>query len=276
MDVIGVSTAVSTVDLDALRNDIREMKQKAVEVEEEIAKMLVRVDAVLQHCQGPGGVLPGYANPAPSRNPAIRIVSNVAYVLALALVGVMLLISSMTGGSQNVLGYSVFTVLTSSMRSVYPKDSMILVRNVDPKDIQVGDDITYMRDEESTITHRVITIYENYENSGMRGFQTQGVNNSRPDNDIVYAVNVVGRVVYHIPQVGLILRMVHDNIYLVILLCALVIALIEVIRRLLVSDRDKQRVLPEEALSEDTLPEEILSEESFLEEALAEEPPPDG
>jgi signal peptidase len=110
------------------------------------------------------------------------------------------------------------------MQSVIPKGSLVITRQIDPSSIQIGDDITYMLNERSSITHRVVGITENYENSGSYGFETKGVDNENPDENIVYAKNVVGKVIFHVPNVGSILLAISENWMLVVLpFCGLLI-----------------------------------------------------
>jgi hypothetical protein len=55
----------------------------------------------------------------------------------------------------------------------------------------------------------------------MRGFQTQGVNNQRPDDDIVYEKNVLGKVVVVLPQLGTLIMTLRAHMHLVFLMFGL-------------------------------------------------------
>ena len=146
-----------------------------------------------------------------------------------------------TGGPRLILGYSYLTVLTSSMQSEIPKGSLILVKQVGADEISVGDVITYMRDESTSITHKVIDIYEDYQETGKRGFQTKGVNNSAPDETIVCQDNVVGVVIAHIPNLGVYLSYVKDNIVILIVIFVLFILLLFALRLLFGPSRAKKK-----------------------------------
>jgi signal peptidase len=111
------------------------------------------------------------------------------------------------------------------MQDAIPRGSLIVVKRVESHEIEVGDDITYMRDANSTITHRVVQIYEDYKNSGERGFQTQGVNNAAPDPDVVYAPNVVGVVLFHVPTLGAMLAYLGGNLHIVFIFFGLLMVL---------------------------------------------------
>lgn len=146
------------------------------------------------------------------------------YVLIIALVfGAFLIRSSQNGKPFMVGGYSAMTVLTGSMQSVYPQGSLIVTKSTDANTLQIGDDITYMTGESSSITHRIIGITENYMDTGKRGFETKGVMNTEPDKEIVAAGNVVGKVVFCSKTLGVIAKFITHN-WPLILFVAVVLA----------------------------------------------------
>jgi signal peptidase len=107
------------------------------------------------------------------------------------------------------------------MQNEIPKNSFILVKHINPNDLVVGDNITYKRDQNMTVTHKIIEIYENHENSGARGFKTKGTNNANPDKEIVSAVNVVGIVSFSVPEVGAVIMYLENNLHVVIIIFGL-------------------------------------------------------
>lgn len=134
------------------------------------------------------------------------------YAVIIGLVIGAFLVRSGSGGQPTMIaGYSAFTVLTSSMEDVYPKGSLIITRSVDANELEIGDDITYMVSETSSITHRIIGITENYLNTGQRAFETQGVMNETPDKDPVVAANVVGQVIFCSKPLGEAATFVSNN-----------------------------------------------------------------
>ena len=74
------------------------------------------------------------------------ILVAIVVLLAVALVGVRL------------IGLHPFVVLSGSMEPEYHVGSLIYVKSVDYKTLQVGDDITYMLDEDTVVTHRIIEV----------------------------------------------------------------------------------------------------------------------
>ena len=107
-------------------------------------------------------------------------------VLAVLLVGV------------RVVGLTPYVVLSGSMEPTYHVGSLIYVKEVDPAEIQVGDPITFVMDEDLTVaTHRVIAVSEDGEH-----FTTQGDANDAPDGAPVYYKNIVGVPKFTIPYLG--------------------------------------------------------------------------
>lgn len=132
------------------------------------------------------------------KSKAVSILGNVAFytVLVLLVVGAFLFKSQSSGAPFTFAGHSAFTVLTSSMEDTYPKGSLVVTKAVDANTLQIGDDITFMVSEKSSVTHRVIGITENYQGTGQRAFETKGTMNQDPDRDPALAANVVGKVVF--------------------------------------------------------------------------------
>ena len=184
------------------------------------------------------GEFAGAYDTAPDAQPVARtrkqarpaIIGFFFYLALIVFIAVVYLSTTMgSSAPRNLFGYSAMTVLTGSMQNAIPQGSLIVTKQVDPASIQIGDDITFLVDATTTVTHRVVGIYENHENSGQRGFQTQGVNNLNPDKDVVMPTNVVGKVIFHSEALGKALRLIKDlAVYLVVsvaLLVGVVVAL---------------------------------------------------
>jgi len=126
---------------------------------------------------------------------------------------------SRSGVGRNTIGsYQYFEVLTTSMQSVYPRGSLVLVKSIDTDKLQIGDDITFYKDSSTTITHRIIAITENYDGSGNRGFVTKGVENAEPDSGLADERNVVGIVIWHVPYLGALLSWLGENLWLLLVI----------------------------------------------------------
>lgn len=129
-----------------------------------------------------------------------------------------------------IAGISAANVLTSSMEDVYPRGSLIITKQIDAKELKIGDDITFMVSEDSSITHRIIGITENYQGTGQRAFETKGTKNPNPDKEMVAAANVVGKVIFHSKVLGDFANFVKANWPILIFALIVLIGLISFLK----------------------------------------------
>ncbi|MGO2964043.1 MAG: signal peptidase I [Carnobacterium maltaromaticum] len=181
----------------------------------------------------------------PMRQPLVAKKKNwiESFVFYGIIVVVIVLISTLFSGPgdsgvpRNIMGYAPLTVLTKSMHSVYPKDSFLLIQVEDSKKLTIGDDITFLKENNTTVTHRIIGIQENFENQGQRGFETKGVDNPLADEDIVIADNVIGKVIYSNYTIGRLLLIVRNNLLMVAVLMIVSIFFLDALITLIKSYR---------------------------------------
>lgn len=175
---------------------------------------------------------PGDIKKKSKKDKVLSVISNVLfYVIIVGIVlGAFLMRSTSKGKPFMLAGYSAANVLTSSMEDVYPKGSLIITKTVDPNELQIGDDITFMVNENSSITHRIIGIMENYQDTGQRAFQTKGTMNTTPDKEPVAATNVVGKVVFHSKAIGDIANFIKANWPILIFVLLVIIGLISFLK----------------------------------------------
>ena len=167
---------------------------------------------------------------------ASNLISWIVYLIFIALilsaVTTVYLNNTQDSRSRVLFGYSAYIVLTDSMQSEIPQGSLVLVKDTDTDAIQIGDDITFLKIDHSLITHRVVSITEDHEHSGMRGFITQGVENPYPDTDAVFADNVIGKVVFHNLWLGDVLSYIRDRVWVPALAAALLLAFFYALRHM--------------------------------------------
>lgn len=124
----------------------------------------------------------------------LNIFSNVlialVVVLAIALVGVRL------------AGLKVYVVLSGSMEPRYHTGSIIYVKSVDYTKLKPGDVITFMLDEDTVATHRIVKVIPDEKDASVLRYQTKGDANKAPDGGLVYYRNVIGSPVFTIPYLG--------------------------------------------------------------------------
>ena len=153
--------------------------------------------------------------------PADFIADALFYAALFIIVLSVLIYGDNKGAPKVIMGYSYYTVLSGSMQEEIPVNSLILVRQVRPGELAIGDNITFMSGPSKTVTHKIIDIYRNFEDSGERGYKTKGTSNSRPDDEVVYESNVVGKVVLVMPDAGKFVRGVLANMHLVYIIIGL-------------------------------------------------------
>lgn len=95
-------------------------------------------------------------------------------------------------------GVRVFTVLSESMKPVYNVWDIVITKDVQPKDLKIGDDITYKGltgdVKGKIITHRIENI--NYdEETHQYKFITRGIANVAQDDELSEN-QILGKVVY--------------------------------------------------------------------------------
>ena len=165
------------------------------------------------------------------------------YTIIAALVFGFYFLSSSTdsGVPRDVGGFAVMTVLTDSMQSEIPKDSLIITRVTSADEIRIGDDITFLQSANMTVTHRVVGIYENHAGTGERGFRTQGIMNPVPDLEIVPATNVIGRVVWSNLFFGRVTTFISANVIPIGIITALLVGLIITLNYLLKSRKSEKK-----------------------------------
>jgi len=166
------------------------------------------------------------AEHSPKGRGTFTTVSDMLFSMAIIMILFVALVpGSDDGVPKSIFNYSYFTVETPSMQDEIPQGSFILVKSINPQKLREGDNITYLAEHNTAVTHKVVAIYENYDNSGAIGIQTKGVNNANPDRDIVNEASIVGKVVFVFPVFGTVLSYLSDNVFLVFTIFGLCVLL---------------------------------------------------
>lgn len=128
----------------------------------------------------------------------IKKIGNV--VTTVLVIAVVLLAIALAG--VRLFGLQVYTVLSGSMEPTYHTGSLIYVKKVDPYTITDGQPITFMLDENTVATHRVVGIVPDEEDPTVIRFRTKGDANAAEDGSLVHYKNVLGTPVFTIPKLG--------------------------------------------------------------------------
>ena len=120
-----------------------------------------------------------------------RSLKKIWNVISSILVALVVILALLLVGAR-VVGLQVFTVLSGSMEPTYYTGSLIYVKEVDPYTIEVGQPITFMLDENTVATHRVVGIVPDEEDPTVIRFRTKGDANETEDGGLVHYKNVIG------------------------------------------------------------------------------------
>lgn len=123
-------------------------------------------------------------------NAVTTVIVTIAVVISILLVGV------------RFIGLQVFTVLSGSMEPTYHVGSLIYVKKVDTSKLQAGDPITFMLDEDTVATHRIVEVVPDNEDSTVIRYKTKGDANDSVDGGLVHYKNVIGSPIFSIPYLG--------------------------------------------------------------------------
>lgn len=106
-----------------------------------------------------------------------------------------------------LIGLQVYTILTGSMHPNYQEGDLIYVQKVDAANIEVGDVITFVLNEDLDVaTHRVVRI-----DAEKQHIYTKGDANTVEDAAPVHFKNVIGEPVFRIPLLGYVSRYIQTS-----------------------------------------------------------------
>ena len=127
-----------------------------------------------------------------------------------------------------IFGIQVYGVLTGSMEPTHPTGSLIYVKRTDASDLRVNDVITFSISPNVIATHRIVEIVPDESNPTIVRYRTKGDANNDVDASLVSANNIIGKVMFSIPQLGYIASFIQQppGIYVAILVCGLMIAFV--------------------------------------------------
>ena len=144
------------------------------------------------------------------------VLVGIVVLLAIALVGV------------RVVGLNPYVVLSGSMEPTYHVGSLIYVKSVDYKELEVGDPITYMLSQDTVVTHRIIEVLIDEEDPNTIRYFTKGDANAVADGTSVHYKNIIGKPVFSIPFLGYVSNYIQNppGMYVAIAAAALLIMLV--------------------------------------------------
>lgn len=159
------------------------------------------------------------------KNKKIKLLENIMFTVLMVIIVFFIIITAQAriiGREPSIFGHRIYIVETGSMLPELKIDSMIIVRELGPEKINIGDIITYYgHSGENKITHRVVAI----ENNG-EYFITRGDANNVDDPLPVTEENLIGKVSFHIPYVGLLFKFITNKVILAIIISITIFSII--------------------------------------------------
>jgi signal peptidase I len=119
-----------------------------------------------------------------------NILYGVMFIFLLTMI-IIVMSSRASGGEPELFGYQLKTVLSGSMEPTFKTGSLILVEKLEnPTNLKKDDVITFQQDETNVVTHRIIEVLQQGDNTFYR---TQGDNNQDADTNPVLSQNIVAK-----------------------------------------------------------------------------------
>ena len=150
----------------------------------------------------------------------------IVVVLAVMIVGVKL------------VGFHPYAVLSGSMEPTYHVGSLIYVKETPPEEVQVGDPITFVLNEDLTVaTHRVVEI-----DAENQHFITKGDANEFVDAAPVHFNNLIGVPKMTVPKLGYLANFIqHPPGKYIAIAIAAILLLLAFLPDLFDEDKDKAK-----------------------------------
>lgn len=145
------------------------------------------------------------------------------YCLSAFIVIVAIFFATSRSPNKSMFGFRYYVVLTDSMVPEFSSGDMVFVKLSDAKDINNGDIITFNPSSSSDayLTHRVTEKITDYQGTGVTCFKTKGDANNSEDSFLIDESRVIGKVKFHVPKLGVIVRFVQLRWYFILPLIVL-------------------------------------------------------
>ena len=144
-----------------------------------------------------------------------------------AIVAAVVILAVLLVGAR-LIGLQVFTVLSGSMEPAYHVGSLIYVKEADAAELTSGDVITFMMDNNTVVTHRIVEVVPDENDPEILRFRTKGDANNAEDGSLVHYRNVIGTPIFTIPALGYVATYIQNppGTYVAVSVAAIMLALV--------------------------------------------------
>ncbi|MDK2562963.1 signal peptidase I [Romboutsia sedimentorum] len=140
------------------------------------------------------------ANISKSKSTPKEKISTFIYYFSI-IACIILVLNTLSARSEAVyklIGFRSYTVLSGSMEPEFYPGDLVVSLHKNRANIKEGDIITF-RDNDEIVTHRII-------DKTQEGYITKGDNNNAADSFAVSNDNIIGKVLFDIPNAGYIIQ----------------------------------------------------------------------
>lgn len=143
----------------------------------------------------------------------------------------------------SILGYKPLSVLSGSMRPLLEPGDLLVAKNVNPLNVNVGDVVTYRLDTKTIVSHRVVEVIKR---EGSLFFRTRGDANNTDDQSLIGESQLIGKMAFKIPYGGYTLSFIRSSKgFVVFVLLPVFLLLSGEIKFLLVELSKEQKETPD-------------------------------
>lgn len=178
----------------------------------------------------------------------LKIILNFVVTIFVILFFVVVCLQRFSNNRLSFFDYRMFTVISGSMEPKYNIGDVLISKVVDPKDIKVGDTISYLGKEgtfaNKVVTHEVVDIETDAD--GKYYFHTKGLANLIED-PIVYEDQLYGKVIYKSVILSFIYKVISTNIGLFVFIVIPILYIVgsEILSAMLEKEDKRRRKIKE-------------------------------
>ena len=205
----------------------------------------------------------------------IKIVLKLLYqilVVFCLIVAVVIIFQKISDSNKSIAGYRIFRVITGSMEPEYGVGEVVISKEIDPKNIKVGDDIVYLgrygEYNGKIIMHNVVEIET--DSNGNLNFHAKGLQSNSVEDPLIKADQIYGVVKYK-SKILTVLYKLATNIYSVFIIISILVLNVFISFRS--TGKEKVQKLSEAKIMDNTESQEfeVDSDEDFDEEESEED-----
>ena len=192
----------------------------------------------------------------------IKKIVDVVLTIFVILFVSMICLQRFSNNEISIFKYRIFTVVSGSMEPEYNIGEVLISKEIDPKDIKVGDDVSYLGNtgtfKDKVVTHRVIEIETDVD--GKLAFHTKGLANLVED-PVVYENQIYGVVVKEAKVLSFVYKFVGTptGMFIFIVIPILYVVGSEMIYAMLEKEDKRRAKLKEKKIEEEKKETEVVS-----------------